>query len=158
MCDPVTIGLAIAGAVMSTASQAQQGRRQRSANANQARVQRDEQKDAAETLIADRNKQGRRDRARARVAAAEGGVGGQSFSLQIKQSQFNQDLDAARIAKNAANASRRTDAQQRSADASTSNPNALDFVNAGLSGYSSGLQINDQRASSRARTEARASG
>ena len=141
MCEPVTIGLAIASAVGQVASARQQGRAQRASNANQAAVQREEQRDAAETRIGDRMKQARRERARARVAAAEGGVGGQSFALQIKQSEFDQDLDAARINKNLGTAIRRTDAQQRSLDAQTANPNALDFVSAGLSGYSSGLQI-----------------
>lgn len=142
MCEPVMIGLAIASSVMSVASASAQGSAQRSANANQAAVQREEQRDAAETRIGDRVKQARRERARSRVAAAEAGVGGQSFALQIKQSQFDQDLDTARINKNLGTAIRGTDARLRSADASTANPNALDFLSAGFQGYSSGLQIN----------------
>lgn len=149
MCDPVTIGLAIASSVLQVQSQKQQGRAQRRANANQAKVQREEIQDANEEKIGDRIKIARRERARARVSAAEGGVGGQSFALQIKQSQFDQDLDAARINKNTGFALRRTDAQRRSADAQTSNPNGLDFVSAGLSGYSSGLQINASRKAAR---------
>lgn len=135
------IGLAIASSVMQVASAQQQGKAQRKANAGQAAVQREEARQSATTRIGDRMKLARRERARARVAAAESGVGGQSFALQIKQSQFDASLDAARINQNLGTSIRRADAQQRSSDAQTSNPNVLDFVNAGVSGYSSGLQI-----------------
>lgn len=142
MCEPVMIGLAIASSVMQVKAQADQGRDQRRANSAQAKIQREEVRDANETKIADRNRAARRDRARSRVAAAEAGVGGQSFSLAIKQSRFAQDLDAARINKNTFFATRRIQSQLRSSNAATAQPGALDFVNAGLSGYSSGLQIN----------------
>lgn len=73
----------IAGA----AEEAAQGRAQRRALTRQRQAQADELKGQADTQLEDRIGTARRERARARVTAVEGGVGGQSFGLQLRSRQ-----------------------------------------------------------------------
>ena len=144
MCEPVSIGLAVSSAIGSLAGvegQRQQGKAQRAALTRQAKVRGEEIQEQNEERIGTRIREARRERARARVAAAEGGVGGQSFALQIKDSLFQQDLDVAANAKNLGIQGRGLNAGLQSSFASTANPGALDFITAGISGATSGLQI-----------------
>ena len=144
MCDALSIGLAISGAVSSigsTLAARSQGKASRKALTAQRQAEAEQQSDQAEEQLGQRIRAARRERARARVAAAEGGVGGQSFALQLKDSLFQQDLDTANIQKNLAISGKAGQARFAGAFSSTPNPNALDFLGAGLSGAGAGLQI-----------------
>ena len=145
MCEPASISLAIAGAVSaigSTVAAKKQGKASRKALTTQRKAEAEQQSDQAEQQLGQRIRAARRERARARVAAGEGGVeGSQSFGLQLKDSLFQQDLDTAAIQKNLSISGRAGQARFASSFSSTPNPNALDFLGAATSGIGSGLQI-----------------
>lgn len=144
MCEPVTLGLAIAsavGSVAGVAGQAAQGRAQRRALLMQRQAQAEELQAQAEERLGARIRAARRERARARVAAAESGVSGQSFELMLKDSLMQQDMDVALTRKNLRIQDRASQARFASGVAQTAAPGALDFITAGAGGFSSGLQI-----------------
>lgn len=147
MCEPVTIGLAIAsavGAMSGVAAQKAQGKAQRRSLEEQRRVQAEELSQQAEEQIGTRIRAARRERARATVAAGESGIGGNSFTAQLQDSLTQQGMDTAIIAKNLRIKDRASQANFTGAVNQTANPGPLDFLSAGISGASSGLQIGGQ--------------
>ena len=146
MCEPTTIALAI-GAGMGALGQHQQGQAQdaqRDAIGRQGAIRAEEIQAQEEERIGTRIREARRERARARVAAAEGGVGGQSFALQLKDSLFQQDLDTASSAKNLSIQTRANFANVRSAQAGVGRTTGLDILQGAISGGQAGLQIGKQ--------------
>lgn len=154
MCEPTTIalvGLSVASSVTSLVGQQSQANAQADALGKQRKAQAEEQAAQAEENLGQRVREGRRARARMRVAAGEAGISGNSFEAQISNSLFQQDQDSALIAKNLAFADRASQARTESAFASldTSTPLSagLQIANAGASGYLQGAAVADARKS-----------
>lgn len=91
--------------------------------------QAEEIRDAAEAELGERTRQGRRERARMKVAAGEGGVGGNSFEAGMFNSVFQQSLDGGLIIKNAANQQRASGVNYKTHLSSVQKPT---FASAGL--------------------------
>lgn len=163
MCEPVTIGgvtyltatqtalvsLTVASAAASTYAQQQSADAQAKAASQQAQNKAEESAAAAAEKLGARVREGRRARGRAIVAAGEANVGGNSFSAVLQNSLMQQDMDAALIQQNAAFQGRAIQGELKSAIASTNAPTALsaglNIAGAGVSGYASGLQIENAK-------------
>lgn len=143
MCDLVT-GLAIASSAASIGGQAMAGRAQAKSIGRNAKIRAQQAGDAATERLGQRVKEARARRARARVAAGEAGVGGQSFEMMLQDSIGQQNRDAAKIAKNARWEAKgiRSAAAAKTAGLGVNGLTAAAHLgSAGLSGYSQSLQI-----------------
>ena len=147
MCEPTTImmGISMAMAGVSTYAQHQTAKAQADAIGVQQEHEREEVTEAAEEELGQRIRANREQRARARVAAGESGVGGQSFAAAMNQSLQDQDETVALAAKNVAFAQRGIDDRANTALAGIRDPSALEaglsIASAGIQGYSAGLDL-----------------
>ena len=152
MCAPLAVampyimaGLSVASAGVTVYAKQQTAKAQASAIGVQQEHERQETTAAAEEELGQRIKANREQRARARVAAGESGVGGQSFAASINQSLQDQDETVALSAKNLAFAQRGIDDRANTALAGIRSPSALEaglsIAGAGIQGYSSGLSL-----------------
>lgn len=150
MCDPVTIGigLSVAMAGVSTYAQHQTAKAQADAIGVQQENERREVGEAAEEKIGQMVRSNREKRARARVAAGESGVGGQSFAASINQSLQDQDMEVALASKNVAFAQRGIDDRANTSLSGIRSPSALEaglnIATAGMQGYNTGLAIKNR--------------
>jgi hypothetical protein len=144
----IMTGLSVASAGVGLYAQNQTAKAQASAIATQQEHEREETTAAAEEELGQRIRANREQRARARVAAGESGVGGQSFAASINQSLQDQDETVALAAKNVAFAQRGIDDRANTALAGIRSPSALEaglsIASAGVQGYSTGLSLKER--------------
>lgn len=137
--------LAIASSAVSMYGQHQTAKAQSQAIRAQQAGEREEAYQAAEEEIGQRIKAHTARRERARVAAGESGALGNSFAAQMNQSLFDQDMDAALVAKQSAFTQRGIDDRANTALAGIRSPSALEaglqIASAGARGYSAGLGL-----------------
>ena len=136
--------ISMASTAASLAGQQMSANAQAESMEENAQLRANQEADAAGQRIGGRAKQARRERARARVAAGEAGVAGQSFEAMLQNSLAQQNQDAAVIAKNSKMAGRAAQSTARAKTAGSGvNPFAAagSLASAGASGHSSGLQI-----------------
>ena len=165
MCPPVVAALPAIGtwiatnattvmAVTSMATsavglyaQGQAAKGQRQQISSQQDNEREEVAESAEEELGQRIRASRERRERARVSAGESGALGASFAASINQSLADDNMDAALISKKAAFAQRGIDDRANSALSQIRDPSALEaglqIAGAGLSGYQTGLGIQD---------------
>jgi hypothetical protein len=143
--------LSIATAATSLYAQQQTAKAQTKSVQAQADAEREEIGAAAEEDIGDRIKAARQRRARATVAAGESGALGASFAASINQSLSDEHLDVAKVAKNAAFASRGVTDRANVSLSQIRSPSALEagltIAGAGISGYRSGSELDRERTS-----------
>lgn len=153
MCEPVSATtlayLSIASAAVGVYAQHQTAKAQRDAIAVQSENEREEIHAQAEEELGQRIRASRERRARERVAAGESGALGASFAASINQSIADQDMDAALLAKRSAFLQRGVDDRAGVALSQIRDPSALEaglqIATAGISGYRTGLGINQLR-------------
>ena len=150
MCDPVSMtALAVASSAAGVYGQYQAANAQVDA-ANDAAAASAEELEAQQSKQAgDRVRAARREAARARVAAGEAGVAGQSFEAQLKQAFGDANQDIAVVAKQGSFTGRAINANLKSNTASAKSitplSSALQIASSGVRGYTSGLQIKQAR-------------
>jgi hypothetical protein len=144
----IVAGLSVASAGVSVYSQRETAKAQARAIGTQQEHERQEATEAAAEELGQRIRANREQRARARVAAGESGVGGASFAASLNQSLQDQDETAALAAKNVAFAQRGIDDRANTALAGIRKPSALEaglsIASAGVQGYSSGLSLKER--------------
>jgi 16S rRNA G1207 methylase RsmC len=102
MCEPTTLlALSIASSAVGVAGQRAQANAQQRSIRQQQEAQAEEADAAAQQQMGKRVAQGRRERARLKVAAGEARSGGNSFESLLQNSLFQQDFDLADINKQA---------------------------------------------------------
>jgi hypothetical protein len=138
-------GLAAATAAVGVYAQRQTAKAQARNIGIQQEHEREEAVEAATEELGQRIRANREQRARARVAAGESGVGGASFAASLNQSLQDQDETVALAAKNVAFAQRGIDDRANTALSQIRSPSALEagltIASAGAQGYSTGLSI-----------------
>jgi hypothetical protein len=98
MCEPTTLlALSIASSAVGVAGQRAQADAQQRSIRQQQEAQAEEADAAAQQQMGKRVAQGRRERARLKVAAGEARSGGNSFEAMLQNSLFQQDFDLADI-------------------------------------------------------------
>jgi hypothetical protein len=145
--EAITV-MSVVSAGVSTYAQHQTAKAQADAIGVQQEHERQETTEVAEEELGQRIRANREQRARARVAAGESGVGGASFAASINQSLADQDMTAALAAKNVAFAQRGIEDRANTALAGIRSPSALEagltIASAGVKGYTSGLSIEEK--------------
>jgi hypothetical protein len=145
--EAITV-LSIASAGVSTYAQHQTAKASADAIGVQQEHERQETTEAATEELGQRIRANREQRARARVASGESGVGGASFAASINQSLQDQDETVALAAKNVAFAQRGIDDRANTALAGIRSPSALEaglnIASAGVQGYSAGLSLEER--------------
>lgn len=151
MCEPTTImmGLGIASAVAGGVGQARVASNARSMARSQHAMQTEEINAQSAVQASERSKAARAERARFSVAAGEAGVSGVSVNDAMFDMFLQEDLDLGLLAKDKQFALRASDGRRDSIIASNRGPSGLELglgiASAGYAGYSSGLQIKQQR-------------
>lgn len=149
MCDIVSasIAISIASAGVGIYAQQQTAKVQRLSIESQKEHEQEEILESAEEELGQRIRASRERRERARVSAGESGALGASFAASINQSLADEKMDAALISKQAAFAQRGVEDRAASALSQIRDPSALEaglqIAGAGLSGYSTGLGIQE---------------
>ena len=143
------VGLSVASTAVSLYAQQQTAKAQRQQIGAQADREREEAHEQAEEELGQRIRASRERRAAMRVAAGESGALGASFAASLNQSLQDQDMDAALISKSAAFKQRGIDDRAAVALSQIRDPSALEaglqIANAGMSGYRTGLGIEQLR-------------
>ena len=135
MCDPLTIttALTIGSQAIGAVGQFQQAQGQRETLEATARQQASEQSDATEVEIGERVREGRRERARLRVAGGEAGLAiSGSFESQLVDSFSQQGRDIALTEFQADQQAASLQTRVNNESASISGDRPLDVIGAGL--------------------------
>lgn len=147
MCEPTTImtGLALATSAAGAVGQYQSANAQVDAANAQAAAQAEEIKARQDQQAGERIRAARREAARARVAAGEAGVAGQSFEAQLADTFGRANQDLAILSKQGGFTERAVNANLKSNTAGTQRAGglgaALQIASSGAQGYATGLQI-----------------
>lgn len=162
MCEPTTMAvLAIASAGVSAYATHQSAKAQSDAMKAQAETERLEATASAEEQMGVKVRAAREARARARVAAGESGAMGASFAASINQSLQDQDMDNALAAKNLSFQQRGIDDRLATGLSQVRDVSALEaglsIASAGVSGYQTGLSIQNAKSYTKRKPKAVAS-
>jgi hypothetical protein len=139
------VAISIASAAVGTYAQHESAKAQADAIGVQQEHEREEIAEVAEEELGERMRANRERRARARVAGGESGALGASYAASLNQSIVDQNMEAAKVSKQAAFAQRGVDDRANMALSQIRDPSALEaglqIAGAGLSGYQTGLGI-----------------